>query len=142
MNTTQEPIDYLKELLGIPEYTEVNSIATEAIDEIQTLRKAVDETPTERELRFMERLNRRDEEHTQAFAEWLEKRSAKERDTIAAKRIFELVMLSVTGYLHNFASATDHNGNNIDSTELNWLLTKRVCIEFKRVTGIDTAEGS
>ena len=138
MTDTQEPIDYLKELLGIPEYTELNSIATEAIDEIETLRKAVDETPTQRELKFMARLNKRDEEHSQAFAEWLEERSEKNRDSIAARRIYEIMLTATTGYLHNFVSATDGNGNTINSTELNWLLTKRVTQEFTRITGIST----
>mgnify|MGYP007046843020 FL=1 len=56
-NETKEPIAALAELLGVGEYTEVNSIATEAIGEIEELRASMDMPGEERMLRLLRRVN-------------------------------------------------------------------------------------
>jgi hypothetical protein len=140
MNTTQEPIDYLKSLLGIPEYTEVNSIATEAIDEIETLRAAVADGPSERERKFLERMNQRDEDHSQAFAEWLESRSITERNVVASTRILKLVIDAMDGCLCNYSHAIDGHGKRVPIIQLCAEVTMKAEAEFKRVTKIDPRE--
>lgn len=132
-----EPTEYLKTLLGIPEYTEMNSIVTEAIHEIETLRKDADDTPTERELRYMQSLNRRDEARTESYAKWLEQRHPDGRDALAVSRIYSQIMATVTGYLSNYASVKDGRGNVTDVSTLNERLMEVVHRDFVRITKID-----
>ncbi len=132
-----EPTEYLQGLLGIPEYTEMNSILTEAIHEIETLRKGALDTPSERELRYMQALNRRDESRTESYAKWLADRHPDARDKIAVSRIYSQIMATVTGYLSNYASVTDGRGVVTDVETVNERLMDVVHLEFVRITKID-----
>lgn len=132
-----EPTEYLQGLLGIPEYTEMNSILTEAIHEIQTLRKDALDTPSERERRYMEALNRRDEARAESFAKWLADRHPDTRDKIAVSRIYSQIMATVTGYLSNYASVTDGRGAVTDVATVNERLMEVVHRDFVRITKID-----
>ena len=132
-----EPTEYLKSMLGIPEYNEMNSILTEAIHEIETLRKDALDTPTERERRYMEALNRRDEARTESFAKWLSDRHPDTRDKIAVSRIYSQIMATVTGYLSNYASVTDGHGKVTMVEDVNERLMEVVHRDFVRITKID-----
>lgn len=132
-----EPTEYLKSMLGIPEYNEMNSILTEAIHEIETLRKDALDTPTERERRYMEALNRRDEARTESFAKWLADRHPDTRDKIAVSRIYSQIMATVTGYLSNYASVTDGHGKVTTVEDVNERLMEVVHRDFVRITKID-----
>ena len=132
-----EPTEYLKSMLGIPEYTEMNSILTEAIHEIETLRKDALDTPSERERRYMEALNRRDEARTESFAKWLSETHPDTRDKIAVSRIYSQIMATVTGYLSNYASVTDGHGKVTTVEDVNERLMEVVHRDFVRITKID-----
>lgn len=131
------PLDKLKDILGIPEYDNLDSILTEAIGVIEQYHADKSLDPTQRELRFMERLNRKDEERARDHAEWLESRSAKDKDATSARALLDTMRTRIEGHLFNYVSLRTAYGMDIPIVTAVADLNAMLDAEFRRVTGID-----
>jgi hypothetical protein len=131
------PLDKLKDILGIPEYDNLDSILTEAIGVIEQYQEDKSLGPTERELRFMERLNRKDEERARDHAEWLEDRNLRERDVTSARKILDIMRTRMEGHLFNYVSLRTAYGMDIPIVNAVADMNAMIDAEFRRVTGID-----
>jgi len=131
------PLDKLKDVLGIPEYDNLDSILTEAVGVIEQYHADKSLDPTQRELRFMERLNRKDEERARDHAEWLEDRNLRERDVTSARQIMALMRTRLEGHLCNYISMRTAYGMDIPIVNVIADVNESLDAEFRRVTGID-----
>ena len=132
-NETKKPIAALAELLGVGEYTEVNSIATEAIGEIEELRASMDMPGEERMLRLLRRVNDRDEQQCAEYADWLTKRDMGERDGFARNKVLNRTMAIVEGVLCNYDKVVDGHGNTHDMFDERTNICDKIRKEFNRV---------
>ena len=121
-----DPMKDLKVLLHCEEYTDVDAVIVEAIDEIEELREQVNITPTERERRFIARLNDRDEAHSQFMAQWLDNRSLEDRTAIASERILQVAIRAFEAAMCNYASATDGHGRTVEMHEVIYAVVRAV----------------
>ena len=140
----KEPLDKLAEVLHFEpgECTEINSLAVQAIAEIERLRELVDTPMSERERKFLQFINNRDECRSKEYAAFLQANEQAVKLGIAATAIFEMVAEATRSYLCNFDSMTDGNGAVMPIGDAIEEITSRAEFEFHRVTGIDHITGS
>ena len=143
-DTNMEPLAKLADILGFEpgECTDINSLATHAVAEIERLEDLTTRTPSEREQRFMQFISDRDEARSREYAAFLQSRDDAEKLGISALAIFELVAESTRAYLCNFNSMTDGNGTEMEIADAIEEITSRAEFEFHRITGIDHITGS
>lgn len=141
---TKEPLDKLAEVLHFEpgECTEINSLAVQAIAEIERLRELVDTPMSERERKFLQFINNRDECRSKEYAAFLQSNEQSVKLGIASTAIFEMVAEATRAYLCNFDSMTDGNGAVMPIGEAIEEITSRAEFEFHRITGIDHITGS
>jgi len=143
-DTNMEPLAKLADILGFEpgECTDINSLATHAVAEIERLEDLTTRTPSEREQRFMQFISDRDEARSKEYAAFLQSRDDAEKLGISALAIFELVAEATQAYLCNFDSVKDGNGKDMEIEDAIQEILSRAEFEFHRVTGIDHITGS
>jgi hypothetical protein len=127
------PLEDLKKLLCCEEYTDVDAVIVDAIDEIENLREQVGMGPNERERRFLDRMNERDEANSQFMARWLENRSMTDRTAIATWRIMSEAITTMQGAMCNFTDATNGHGRKVPIQDMIDVVTRRVEEKFQRL---------
>ncbi len=139
-----DPLDKLADILGFEpgECTEINSLAVQAVAEIERLRELVDTPMSERERKFLQFINDRDECRSKEYAAFLQSSDQAVKLGIAATAIFEMVAEATRAYLCNFDAVIDGNGTRMEIGEGIEEITSRAEFEFHRITGIDHITGS